>query len=150
MGSEKTNFAVLFESAAFLRHFENMPDHRQKGKVAYAWDRGSTIRTNFARSATDMRATSLKPRPASGGYARSSGWPERNRRPANRIGGLELPLRRPILDLTCLFWERPRWSDCFSDSLRRRAYSAKSCWTPNVAASMRKGNVDSRRDFELS
>ena len=32
---EKTNFAVLFESAAFLRHFEEMPDPRQRGKVAY-------------------------------------------------------------------------------------------------------------------
>jgi hypothetical protein len=35
MGAEKTDFAVLFESAAFLRHFENMPDPRQRGKVAY-------------------------------------------------------------------------------------------------------------------
>ena len=38
MESAKTNFAVLFESAAFLRHFENLPDHRQKGKVAYPLD----------------------------------------------------------------------------------------------------------------
>ena len=35
MGAEKTDFAVLFESTAFLRHFENMPDPRQRGKVAY-------------------------------------------------------------------------------------------------------------------
>jgi predicted transposase YbfD/YdcC len=35
MEAEKTNFAVLFESAAFLRHFEEMPDPRQRGKVAY-------------------------------------------------------------------------------------------------------------------
>ena len=32
---EKTNFAVLFESTAFLRHFADMPDPRQRGKVAY-------------------------------------------------------------------------------------------------------------------
>jgi len=35
MEGEKTNFAVLFESTAFLRHFEDMPDPRQRGKVAY-------------------------------------------------------------------------------------------------------------------
>src|SRR5208283_2106957 len=35
MEAEKTNFAVLFESTAFLRHFENIPDPRQRGKVAY-------------------------------------------------------------------------------------------------------------------
>jgi predicted transposase YbfD/YdcC len=35
MEKDTTNFAVLFESAAFLRHFENMPDPRQRGKVAY-------------------------------------------------------------------------------------------------------------------
>jgi predicted transposase YbfD/YdcC len=35
MEKDKTNFAVLFECAAFLRHFKDMPDHRQKGKVAY-------------------------------------------------------------------------------------------------------------------
>ena len=35
MEAEKTNFAVLFESTAFLRHFEAMPDPRQRGKVAY-------------------------------------------------------------------------------------------------------------------
>lgn len=35
MEAEKTNFAVLFEATAFLRHFEGMPDHRQAGKIAY-------------------------------------------------------------------------------------------------------------------
>ena len=35
MEAERTNFAVLFESTAFLRHFEEMPDPRQRGKVAY-------------------------------------------------------------------------------------------------------------------
>jgi predicted transposase YbfD/YdcC len=35
MEKETTNFAALFEVTAFLRHFEDMPDHRQKGKVAY-------------------------------------------------------------------------------------------------------------------
>ena len=30
-----TNFAVLFESTAFLRHFAAMPDPRQRGKIAY-------------------------------------------------------------------------------------------------------------------
>jgi predicted transposase YbfD/YdcC len=35
MEKDETKFAMLFESAAFLRHFEDMPDHRQKGKVAY-------------------------------------------------------------------------------------------------------------------
>ncbi len=35
MGTGKTDFAVLFESTAFLRHFESMPDPRQRGKVAY-------------------------------------------------------------------------------------------------------------------
>jgi predicted transposase YbfD/YdcC len=35
MEADKTNFAVLFECTAFLRHFEDMPDHRQQGKVAY-------------------------------------------------------------------------------------------------------------------
>ncbi|MGN0852478.1 MAG: ISAs1 family transposase [Kiritimatiellia bacterium] len=30
-----TNFAVLFEATAFLRHFEEMPDPRQRGKVVY-------------------------------------------------------------------------------------------------------------------
>jgi hypothetical protein len=32
---DKTKFTVLFESAAFPHHFENMPDHRLHGKVAY-------------------------------------------------------------------------------------------------------------------
>jgi predicted transposase YbfD/YdcC len=35
MDGVKTNFAVLFEATAFLRHFEEMPDPRQRGKVAY-------------------------------------------------------------------------------------------------------------------
>jgi predicted transposase YbfD/YdcC len=35
METGKTNFAVLFECTAFLRHFEQMPDPRQRGKVAY-------------------------------------------------------------------------------------------------------------------
>jgi predicted transposase YbfD/YdcC len=35
MEAEKTDFAVLFESTVFLRHFENLPDPRQRGKVAY-------------------------------------------------------------------------------------------------------------------
>jgi len=35
MVAGKTDFAVLFESTAFLRHFETMPDPRQRGKVAY-------------------------------------------------------------------------------------------------------------------
>jgi len=35
MEAEKTDIAVLFESTAFLRHFEDMPDPRQRGKVAY-------------------------------------------------------------------------------------------------------------------
>jgi predicted transposase YbfD/YdcC len=35
MEKDKTNFAVLFESTAFLGHFDDMPDPRQRGKVAY-------------------------------------------------------------------------------------------------------------------
>jgi len=27
MEKDKTNFTALFEFAAFLRHFDNMPDH---------------------------------------------------------------------------------------------------------------------------
>jgi predicted transposase YbfD/YdcC len=35
MEMDKTDLAVLFESTAFLRHFADMPDPRQRGKVAY-------------------------------------------------------------------------------------------------------------------
>ena len=35
MAVEKSNFAVLFEATVFLRHFKDMPDPRQRGKVAY-------------------------------------------------------------------------------------------------------------------
>ena len=35
MEPDGTQFAVIAETTSFLRHFNDMPDHRQAGKVDY-------------------------------------------------------------------------------------------------------------------
>ena len=65
MGEVTNECGAVFETVVFLKHFRELPDHRQAGKVTYPLDEVLLLCLLAVLTGADTAASKPAPRPSS-------------------------------------------------------------------------------------